>query len=211
MLFGLLSGGVSRADEEVFVNDFLIGLAVLLPIGLVWLSICLHPVKREKMYYLCPMDHDTRLRWMWQAYLCAGLIHLIGISMILLLFPYQAYAHDRSFYPSLICMYALYNWGIQIYAGKYSLVRQNGKTHPIEELLCYVPVSKRQIILYRIKKVQKPVIRLALFNLLVKCFLSCVIYHSISVFDIILPVLFLLFVPFLLLMLPFLRDILFRY
>lgn len=76
MLFGLLSGGVSRADEEVFVNDFLTGLAVLLPIGLVWLSICLHPVKREKMYYLCPMDHDTRLRWMWQAYLCAGLIHL---------------------------------------------------------------------------------------------------------------------------------------
>ncbi len=44
MLFGLLSGGVSRADEEIFVSDFLTGLAVLLPIGLVWLSICLHPV-----------------------------------------------------------------------------------------------------------------------------------------------------------------------
>ena len=25
MLFGLLSGGVSRADEEIFVNDFLTG------------------------------------------------------------------------------------------------------------------------------------------------------------------------------------------
>ena len=48
MLFGLLSGGVSRADEEIFVSDFLTGLAVLLPIGLVWLSICLHPVKRER-------------------------------------------------------------------------------------------------------------------------------------------------------------------
>ena len=32
MLFGLLSGGVSRADEEVFVNDIMTGLAVLLPV-----------------------------------------------------------------------------------------------------------------------------------------------------------------------------------
>ena len=137
--------------------------------------------EKEKIWY---PDHVMHTFLMWL---------LTSISMIILLFPYQAYAHDHSFYPTLIYMYALYNWGIQIYAGKYSLVRQNGKTHPIEELLCYVPVSKRQIILYRIKKVQKPVIRLALFNLLVKCFLSCVIYHSISVFDIILPVLFLLF------------------
>ena len=116
--------------------------------------------EKEKIWY---PDHVMHTFLMWL---------LTGISMIILLFPYQAYAHDHSFYPTLICMYALYNWGIQIYAGKYSLVRQNGKTHPIEELLCYVPVSKRQIILYRIKKVQKPVIRLALFNLLVKCFLS---------------------------------------
>lgn len=132
---------------------------------------------------------------------------LIGISMIILLFPYQAYAHDRSFYPSLFFMYVLYNWGIQLYAGKYSYVRQNGKTHTIYELLCYVPVGRWQIFLYRIKKVQKPVIRLALFNILVKCFLSYMIYHGISAFDIILPVIFLLFVPLLLLTLPFLRDI----
>lgn len=76
MLFGLLSGGGSRADEEVFANDFLSGLAVLLPIGLVWLSICLHPVRREKMFYLFPMDQKTRQRLIWQNYLCAGLIHL---------------------------------------------------------------------------------------------------------------------------------------
>lgn len=96
--------------------------------------------EKEKIWY---PDHVMHTFLMWL---------LTGISMIILLFPYQAYAHDHSFYPTLICMYALYNWGIQIYAGKYSLVRQNGKTHPIEELLCYVPVSKRQIILYRIKK-----------------------------------------------------------
>lgn len=155
--------------------------------------------EKEKIWYPEHVLH-TFLMWL-----------LIGISMIILLFPYQAYAHDRSFYPALFGMYALYNWGIQIYAGKYSLVRQNGTTHPLEELLCYVPVSRRQIILYRIKKVQSLVIRLALFNILVKCFLSCVIYHSISVWDILLPVLFLVFVPLLLLMLPFLRDTLFRY
>ena len=75
------------------LNDFLTGLAVLLPIGLVWLSICLHPVKREKMYYLCPMDHDTRLRWIWQAYLCAGLIHLTvfltGLIILAVLSGYE--------------------------------------------------------------------------------------------------------------------------
>ena len=32
MLFGLLSGGVSRADEEIFVSDFLTGLAAGLPV-----------------------------------------------------------------------------------------------------------------------------------------------------------------------------------
>ena len=77
MLFGLLSGGISRADDEIFVNDLLTGLAVLVPVCIVWLSICLHPVKREKMFYLCPMDQETRLRRIWQAYLCAGLIHLV--------------------------------------------------------------------------------------------------------------------------------------
>ena len=77
MLFGLLSGGISRADDAIFVNDLLTELAVLVPVCIVWLSICLHPVKREKMFYLCPMDQETRQRRIWQAYLCAGLIHLV--------------------------------------------------------------------------------------------------------------------------------------
>ena len=58
--------------------------------------------EKEKIWY---PDHVMHTFLMWL---------LTGISMIILLFPYQAYAHDHSFYPTLICMYALYNWGIQI-------------------------------------------------------------------------------------------------
>ena len=45
--------------------------------------------EKEKIWYPEYVLH-TFLMWL-----------LIGISMIILLFPYQAYAHDRNVYPAL--------------------------------------------------------------------------------------------------------------
>lgn len=112
MLFWLLSGGISRADDAIFIHDFLTGLAVLVPICLVWFSICLHPVKREKLFYLCPMDLKTRQRRIWQAYLCAGLVHLVILLTGLIILAVLSGFEWRAFL-LLLCNDLLFSFAVQ--------------------------------------------------------------------------------------------------
>lgn len=80
--------------EENFSRGDILFLVLLLAFMLVTFSILTHPVRLSKMYYLCPMTKEGRLRYVRNSYLFR-----IAIHMVLLLICYIMISLFMRFHP----------------------------------------------------------------------------------------------------------------
>ena len=128
-------------------------------------------------------------------------ILLIGISLIMLCFPYLSWAEetDKSLGIALLWVYMLYLYGTVYLAYPYSVYKeQTGMPRTIYELVRYLPVSIAQICIFKSRKVMKPCLWITLFTIAVRVSFSIGCYHRFSFMDVLLPAVFLFGVPVLL-------------
>ncbi len=122
---------------------------------------------------------------------------LIGCSLIMAVFPQKAMEGDTFW--SCLAVYMLYIYGISMLCYRYAIYReQNGPVKSVSELLKYLPVSERQYRIFMFKKFLKPCFFLTLFILAAKTGISLLAYHSITVWDVLVPVIFYLLLPMIL-------------
>ena len=118
----------------------------------------------------------------------------IGVSLILLCFPYEALKGESK--SVIITMNSFYLYGIFFIQNKYATYTETGKTRKtIYELVKYLPVTKVQLCFFRIRKIFKVCLGVTLFVVAVKVVTSMALYGSFSVFDVIIPVLMQLILP----------------
>lgn len=123
---------------------------------------------------------------------------LIGCSLIMAVFPKKAMEGDTFW--SYLAVYMLYIYGTSMLCYRYTIYReQNGSAKSVRELLKYLPVSELQYRIFMFKKFIKPSFFLTLFILAAKIGISLLAYHSITVWDVLVPVIFYFLVPLLLL------------
>lgn len=122
---------------------------------------------------------------------------IIGCSLIMAVFPTKALDRD-SFWPHL-ATYMLYIYGISMLHYRYTLYQeQKNNAKSIMVLLQYLPVSERQYRIFKFRKLEKTFFFLTLFILAAKIGISLLAYHSITVWDVLVPVIFYLLLPMIL-------------
>ena len=123
-------------------------------------------------------------------------IFFIGMSLILILFPYYSFEGDKSFIKCLVMMYAMYNYGIYFLVAKYTTYVEQGKNRrSIMELVKYLPVEKIQLTYFKGRKIFKPCIFLTAAIVCLHIIISFGCYGTVSVWDILLPVVFCFLFP----------------
>ena len=122
---------------------------------------------------------------------------LIGVSLIMAVVPQKAMEGDVFW--SCLTVYMLYIYGISMLCFRFTIYReQNGPAKSVSELLKYLPVSELQYRIFKFKKFLKPCFFLTLFILAAKIGISLLAYHSITVWDVLVPVIFYLLLPMIL-------------
>jgi hypothetical protein len=122
---------------------------------------------------------------------------LIGVSLIMAVFPQKAMDGDAFW--SCLAVYMLYIYGISMLCFRFTIYsEQNGPAKSVNELLKYLPVSELQYRIFKFKKFIKPCFFLTLFILAAKIGISLLAYHSITVWDVLVPVIFYLLLPMIL-------------
>ncbi len=116
---------------------------------------------------------------------------------IMAVFPQKAMEGDTFW--SCLAVYMLYIYGTSMLCYRYTIYReQNGPAKSVSELLKYLPVSELQYRIFKFKKFIKPCFFLTLFILAAKIGISLLAYHSITVWDVLVPVIFYLLLPMIL-------------
>lgn len=111
---------------------------------------------------------------------------LLGISMGIWIVPYQVWAFpEHSF---LFTMYGLGIMGLSFYMQRFNTYKEENKMKVVGELLKYLPVSNRQICIFRIRKMKKICIRLTGISAVCQTVFSIAFMHTFSVYNIIFPI-----------------------
>lgn len=89
----------------------------------------------------------------------------------------------------------LFCLGIDFYRSRYGTVEENKKIIEISKIFKYMPISKRDIDLFVLKKVAKRCLKLTIASVTAQCALSIICYHTIEWFVIVIPVVILFVIP----------------
>ena len=125
----------------------------------------------------------------------AGGIFLMAVSYMLLIIPaLETEDDDRRI---IIFGFLLFAMGVYTYASKYASYTEplTKKVTRIAMLTKYLPVNRMQLTIFRIKKIAKPCVISAVLVIAIRCILSYTIHGSLSAWDVILPLLFMILWP----------------
>jgi hypothetical protein len=122
---------------------------------------------------------------------------LSGISMILLIMPTYVMDERGDIYYIVVLPIILYNWGMASYASKFTVVEKER----IYDLFRYLPVSKTQFGLFKARKVGRICLPLFGIALVLRIVISVAVYHGISGFDFLIPIVGMFLLPLLMCML----------
>lgn len=111
----------------------------------------------------------------------------IGISMLLGVIPYQVWEFPRD--TSVGFMWnMLYLMGVLYYMQKYTNYTEGRKTKSVFDVLRYLPVSRRQIQIFIIKKIFRMCGCLTVVTICCQTVFAVIFMHTFSIVNIILPV-----------------------
>lgn len=117
--------------------------------------------------------------------ICAYII--LSTAAFLLLFPDQIWEGDH--YCLLLCLY-LELLGLESYLRPFrNYKRDDGNIIRIHDIIRYIPISYKQVLLYRWKKLMKLCVRLTGIELLCQVVFSLAFLHTVSPGNILAPLL----------------------
>jgi hypothetical protein len=118
---------------------------------------------------------------------------LVGVSMILLFFPVRALDGREDIVPMVVVPIMLYNWGLVAYGLKFTGAGQVR----LWELFRYLPVSRAQLALFKMRKVWRICLPLTAVILVFRNLFSTVFCQGLSVYDFLIPIAGMLLLPML--------------
>ena len=79
-------------DTQINRRESLMGLVMLTSGTLVYFSMIQHPLQHEKIFYLCPMNHEERKKYIWNTYFfrCAAHIILFTVGTVIMI-PFSSF------------------------------------------------------------------------------------------------------------------------
>ncbi len=79
-------------DTQINRRESLMGLVMLTSGTLVYFSMIQHPLQHEKIFYLCPMNHEERKKYIWNTYFfrCAAHIILFTVGNVIMI-PFSSF------------------------------------------------------------------------------------------------------------------------
>ncbi|MGN0319958.1 MAG: hypothetical protein ACI4D1_03515 [Lachnospira sp.] len=123
---------------------------------------------------------------------------LIGLSMMLLVFPWNS-VYDGDITPMLIMPSYLYLLGVDFIAAKYRSYSEftNGKKglKRVSRLIAHLPVDRIQLVYYKINKIWKVCFVTTFICIAVRILISCLAYGNVSPLDIVLPLIIMIILP----------------
>lgn len=120
---------------------------------------------------------------------------LVSISSILLIIPFAEYENDMRMV--IVNGFMLYAMGMFFYGAKYASYTEplTKKVFSIFRLTRYLPVSRTQLIIFRIKKVLKPCLIVTAVVVGIRCLFSVAVSGGVSIWDFLLPAAFMIGLP----------------
>ena len=129
----------------------------------------------------------------------------VGISIILLVIPTAALDGKNDIKAFVVIPWLLYNTGILTYLSKFTIYRDKiNQSKSIYELIKYLPISYKQIVLYKQKKLLARFFIINVIIIVLKNVISIAVYRKISIFDIVIPIALGLIFPMVVISLEFL-------
>ncbi len=122
-------------------------------------------------------------------------IFLMAVSYMLLIIPVlETEADDRRIIIFGALMFAV---GVYTYASKYASYTEplTKKVMKVAALTKYLPVKRMQLTIFRIKKIVRPCVISAATVIVIRCILSYSLHGSLSLWDVILPLLLMILWP----------------
>jgi hypothetical protein len=120
---------------------------------------------------------------------------VLGIAVLGLMFPFQVWEQEKTylffFYFELIGLYLLMQ--------RYYVIRQDGKQTALAEVIRFLPVERKELAYYRLKKLLKICMRITGITMLCQVFFAAVIMHVFSPVNILVPLTLCFIAPMLLL------------
>jgi hypothetical protein len=113
---------------------------------------------------------------------------LVGISLILLVFPTRAMDGRDDFMSMVVFPLMIYNLGVQVFASKFEGYKdETNQRRSMLELLKYLPVQREQLCLFCIRKMWRICLPLTLVAIVLRSVFSIGFYHRMSLLDFIIP------------------------
>lgn len=116
-----------------------------------------------------------------------GAFFLLGISMILLIVPFQVL--EKSDFGPWGMMYGLWLLGITLYLEQYRTYQEDGKKKSVYDRLRYLPVSYEQLCIFYLRKVMRLCAWLTGIVMFFQTMIAAVFLHTFSIGTILLPIL----------------------
>jgi hypothetical protein len=123
---------------------------------------------------------------------------MVGISMILLVFPTRAMDGRDDIMCMVLVPLMIYNLGVQIFVSKFEGYRdETNQGRSMFELLRYLPVQREQLCLFCVRKMWRICLPLTLVTIVLRNVFSIRFYHTMSLYDFIIPLVGMLLAPLL--------------
>ncbi len=134
---------------------------------------------------------------------------LLGIGMMLLFVPVQEMLKEGDLFVVVWCATWLINMAITFYMSKYSGVGYgNSKTESVADVLVYMPIDHKVKRKFLFGKLMKILIRITIAGLIMQLGVALIVYHTISIWNVVYALGLTFIVPLIFGWLPFgLSDI----
>lgn len=138
---------------------------------------------------------ERKKTWEYVIYNMLAFI-FIGISMLIWIMPYQVWqAEDEPVFWILFGFMEVI--GLDCYLQKFTTYKDNGQIKQIDELMKYLPVSHKQIVRYRQKKLAKICVWLTCISMVCQTVFATILLHTFSIGNILIPLAFNFILPLL--------------
>ena len=106
------------------------------------------------------------------------------LTMFLYIMPFQIWEGDYTPLLTMLCMELI---GVETYLGRYCGFKAEGKIRDVYEVLRQLPVSRRQLKIYRVRKLLKLCLKMTGTAVICQIAFAGVFMHTFSVGNILMP------------------------
>jgi len=118
----------------------------------------------------------------------------LGIAMMLYIFPFQLWEGE---YRVVLILFFMELMGLEMYLRRYCQFQEDGKMKNICELFQYLPVSGRQFLLYRLRKLMRVCLWMAGITAACQTLSALAFLHTVSFGNLLMPLMLCLVLPML--------------